>query len=547
MPHPTLAQRARSAFAGLILATVVGGGGARAADVIDFDLAPPEVGEGAGSVVLAVSRSGSGVGVVGVSFATVAGSAHAVGDYTAASGTLSWGNGDLADQYITVAITDDAVFELYESFTVALSSPTGGATLATSGTTIQIDDDDANPAGVLSIRTGDARHVITTVEDGGAAVVEVTRSGSAVGAVSATLSYSDVEALAGTDYTALGTALSWADGESGIKTIAVPVIDDSLAETAETFSCFLANPTGGVSIDPIAGSASVMIIDDDAPTAGTLSLPASLVVDEDVGTISLTVRRLGGSQGAVTVDYATQDNSAAAPGDYAAASGTLSWADGDASSRTIAITVADDGVAELDEAFFVAFQNPTGGLLAPAPLGAPYAYLGITVLDDDADAGAIRFAGDDQAVGEGAGSITLTVLRERGASGAVSVDYASSDSSATAPADYGAVSGTLTWGDGDASPKTITVPIAQDAIVEPQEVLAVDLANPGGGALLDASGFAGTMVRIDDDDPRLAGAIAMAAARVVLAEGVGTAHIAVSRIGGSFPAQWDPKLGIHVT
>lgn len=76
------------------------------------------------------------------------------------------------------------------------------------------------------------------------------------------------------------------------------------------------------------------------------------------------VMLVGESVVPVSVDFATLDSSATvADGDYEAAAGTLYWAAGDNSSRTIQVTVNGDGIFETDEAFLVALSNATNGAI----------------------------------------------------------------------------------------------------------------------------------------------------------------------------------------
>lgn len=96
---------------------------------------------------------------------------------------------------------------------------------------------------------------------------------------------------------------------------------------------------------------------------------------------------------------------------------------------------------------------------------------------------AANFTAASVTVDEGAGTVTLTVLRQGIGGGTASVDYASGDLTATAPSDYGSVSGTLSWGDGDLTPRTITIPIVDDALPEADEIFSVGLSNPQGLAL----------------------------------------------------------------
>lgn len=114
--------------------------------------------------------------------------------------------------------------------------------------------------------------------------------------------------------------------------------------------------------------------------AGTVQLLVSAAsVNESAGTITITVTRTGGSEGAVSVSYLTVNGTAVTPGDYLAAMGTLNWADGDTAPKTFQVTIVNDGTQEPSESFFVTIFNSQGG----ATLGSPVTEE-VTILDDDA-------------------------------------------------------------------------------------------------------------------------------------------------------------------
>jgi parallel beta-helix repeat protein len=103
------------------------------------------VNEAAGTVTVTVLRSANTNVPASVGYATANNSAVAGSDYTAASGVLDFDAGETSKS-VTVPIVNDAAFEQNESFTVALSNPTGGATLgATASATVTIVSDDAAP------------------------------------------------------------------------------------------------------------------------------------------------------------------------------------------------------------------------------------------------------------------------------------------------------------------------------------------------------------------------------------------------------------------
>lgn len=82
--------------------------------------------------------------------------------------------------------------------------------------------------------------------------------------------------------------------------------------------------------------------------------------------------------------------------------------------------------------------------------------------------GTLRFTED---VYESSGTVaTLYVERVNGSTGIVSCDYATADDTAIAGTDYTAKTGTVTFADGDTTPKPITIvvnPIAQTPLIRP--------------------------------------------------------------------------------
>jgi hypothetical protein len=116
-----------------------------------------------------------------------------------------------------------------------------------------------------------------------------------------------------------------------------------------------------------------------APTqAGSIAFnSATAPVAEAAGAAVLQVSRTGGSSGAVSVTYATSAGSASAGTDFTMSTGTLSWADGDSSAKSISVSVVNDTTQESSESFVVTLATPTGG----ATLGASSAT--VTINDDD--------------------------------------------------------------------------------------------------------------------------------------------------------------------
>lgn len=99
--------------------------------------------------------------------------------------------------------------------------------------------------------------------------------------------------------------------------------------------------------------------------------------------------------------------------------------------------------------------------------------------------GVIQFGATSYVVSESGGSVVISAVRLGGRTGRVTVDYATSDGTATAGSDYTSTSGTLVFADGEFS-KSFTVQITEDTVPEADETVNLTLSNPTGGATLGA-------------------------------------------------------------
>src|SRR5204863_5530430 len=96
------------------------------------------------------------------------------------------------------------------------------------------------------------------------------------------------------------------------------------------------------------------------------------------------------------------------------------------------------------------------------------------------------------------------------------VQYATiAGGTAASGSDYTPVSGTLIWGDFDASDKTFTVPIKDNSIKGPDKTVKLALSNPTNGATLGSPATAVLTITDDDSAP---GVLAFSAASYTVNE-----------------------------
>lgn len=81
------------------------------------------------------------------------------------------------------------------------------------------------------------------------------------------------------------------------------------------------------------------------------------------------------------------------------------------------------------------------------------------------------------------------------------MSYATSNGTATAGSDYTAMSGTLSWADGDTSNKTFYIPLLDDSSYEGDETVNLTLSNPTGLAILGSPSSAVLTITENDIPP----------------------------------------------
>ncbi len=412
--------------------------------------------ENVGSAAFTVTLSAVAGSDITVDYATQDGTAAAGSDYTATSGTLTIAAGSTTGT-ISVAIINDTDVEPAETLFVNLSNSSALGTISDNQgqATINVDDQ-------TSITIND----VTVNENAGTASFTVTITPVAASPVSVDYATANGTALAGSDYTATSGTLTIAAG-SATGTITVPVINDTDVELAETFLVNLTNPSANATIGDSQGQATIAIDDQVSISINDIT------VAEDVGSATFTVTLSTTATSPVTVQYATSDGTAKSPNDYTAASGTLSIPAGSATG-TILVPIINDIKAEATERFYVNLSSPS----ANATISDNQGQGNIT---DNVKA---HITINNPTVAEDAGTATFTVTLSLQAADDVTVNYATSNGTATAGSDYTAASGTLTIAAGDTT-GTISVPIMNDTLVEPAETFNLNLSGASANAIID--------------------------------------------------------------
>lgn len=243
--------------------------------------------------------------------------------------------------------------------------------------------------------------------------------------------------------------------------------------------------------------ADVGVVNTDDDNAGISVTPTVGLVTSEAGASDSFVVVLNSEPTAsVSVGISSSDPS---EGTVSVASLNFTNANWD-TPQTVTVTGVDDAAVDGDVAYTI---------LTAAATSADTAYNGIDPADvavsnqDDDSAG---LSINDVSVTEGTGgntTATFSVTLDVAVAGGFSVDFATANGSATAPADYASNSGSLNFVGNAGEMQTIDVSIVTDSSAEPDENYTVDLSNPSNPAVLLADAT-GTGTIVDDDGTDLA-------------------------------------------
>ncbi len=372
------------------------------------------------------------------------------------------------------------------------SSSSRSSSSRSSSSSTSSSSSSANPKGTIRFTTTDLKvpENVSTKK----ITVAIVRTGGNEGTVTIEYTTGGGTATEGTDYTKSSGTLTFANNETS-KTFDIGIKDDDSSEGNETVTVTLSNPGNGVSLGT-PSVATLTITDNESssssssstssggsssstgPTVGFSATQYS--VDEDMGTLTVTVVRGGSSSSTAAVNYATSNGTGKSGSEYTSTSGTLNFAANE-SSKTFTVAIANDTSDDGAKTFTVTLTSPTGATIA-SDLGTAT----VTINDDETvtfGSGSFKFARSTYSAAESSGKAIVTVQRTGGSTFAASVNYATTTITAASGADYTYTSGTLTFAPGEAA-KIITIPLVKDTVADTGETFTVDLASPTGGVPL---------------------------------------------------------------
>jgi Calx-beta domain-containing protein len=315
-----------------------------------------------------------------------------------------------------------------------------------------------------------SQSVYTAVVSQTNAVITVNFSGSAD---PATVDYmtSDGTAVNGVDYTGVSNTLFFAAG-SLTASFNITLLNNPAAAPTQTVNLALLNPSGSA----VAGSPSNAVLEIINNLMQQLQFSQTAYSVDDTDTVAtITIVRVGATNGAVAVNFSTSDGSARAGVDYTMTTGTVQFADGVISNTVTIPILPPPSLLETNQTVNLTLTAPTGG----ATLGNPvHAQLTIVATGPQV----MQLTSATYAFHEHVGRATVTAIRFGNSSTQDSVNYATSDGTASNGVDYFSTSGTLVFAPGVAR-SSFSFSFVEFKTFQSNKTVNVTLSNPVGGPL----------------------------------------------------------------
>lgn len=235
------------------------------------------------------------------------------------------------------------------------------------------------------------------------------------------------------------------------------------------------NPDGRCASDPVVISpvlTSISVLEGQEDHVKLVELSLSAATDKTV-----------------TVNYETVADSAAAGSDFIAVSGTATFPAGSVTQR-IPVTIRGDSVDEDDERFSLLLSSPSNNATLAANV------INMIILDDDTVSAPVILTLAPATLQEGAGSTSVTLLRQGQLDRELTIRVKALDGTAKADQDYVRAEEILTI-PAQVTSFQIPVTIVQDDLVETDESFSLSVVGVDAGVTVNGSP---AIITIQDDD-----------------------------------------------
>uniref|UniRef100_A0A8C4S4U8 Adhesion G-protein coupled receptor V1 n=1 Tax=Erpetoichthys calabaricus TaxID=27687 RepID=A0A8C4S4U8_ERPCA len=396
-------------------------------------------------------------------------------DFTPANGTVVFTDGqDTA--VIEITIVDDNIIEFSETFNVSLTRISGGARLGNDSSIMVYIPPNDSPVGLFSfeMKTVTAREPQFNNDPSAMVTLSVMRNEGARGAVQIVWL---VEEAAKDDITPLNGTLFFNES------IPLYIVKDSILEGEERFIIQLVSATNNAEINPVDGSATVIILGDPGSLGrvGISPLTQNVLIGEPFGlyngTALISIVRGPGIYGEITVFWNITPSVST---EFEETSGSITMRN-QQSAATIRLKTIDDDIPEEKRHYQLTLTRVSEG----AEINESSRSSNITMVANDVPYGRFSFSQEFLETLEEQRLVSVTISRSMGKFGRVQLWYQTTSGTAVGGFDFSPVNGQIIFEKEEVS-KTISVEVLNDNIPEGPEEFFLNITRV---ELLPGSGF----------------------------------------------------------
>ncbi|HXI72013.1 MAG TPA: Calx-beta domain-containing protein [Verrucomicrobiae bacterium] len=292
----------------------------------------------------------------------------------------------------------------------------------------------------------------------------------------------------GSLYDSYGAKLTRSDSAvNNLPSITVNVLPNKTTTGNLNASFQLANPSGadlfylgGQNIpvgSALGASSAPFTLVDDNKQSGVFGFKSPTYTATNLNA-AISLVRSNGVYGTVSLKYSTSNGTAVAGTDYVGVTNVNSIFGSGVSSNSFNVTVKNFGLIYtniVEKTINLRLGGLSGPVDGTASFGISNAVLRLVNPNYQ---GYLTLSATNYPGTQSSGLITFTVNRVSGSLGTISVMYATTNGSAVSGINYLGATNNLLWNDGDASPKTVSIPLLNPGTVGTNKQFNVRLFNP---------------------------------------------------------------------
>ena len=430
----------------------------------------------------------------------------------------------------------DTIYEPDETFTVTLSNPTGDTSIGDGIAIATLINDDPKPTLTVS---ADA----SISETDGNLAITATLSNRTTEDITLRYSTNNGTAIGGLDFITQSNVLHTIPAFAESSTINIPIMNDEIYESVETFTVTLSNLTNAT-FPYLADQIEISVLINESGNRPEISLEgfspdynslygsrrpdvmsptsSTIRVSESSRTATITANLSHASTEVISVQFTTSDGTAtssgASPDFIALTNQPFIFAPGE-TSKEITISINQDSVAEVDETFNLALSQANNVSFADSATSISAT---ITIVDDDLPT--LSFVTTNFNVSEDIGDFNIEVELSKPAPNNVTFEAAlSPDTAYWIYDDYeDLLNSSITIPAGTTGPATLTIPINDDRFSDGHHIFYLVLTNLVGAVFSNNDHTLVQTITIVDNNPQI---VYFPGYRQSINEDVGTANL----------------------